>query len=1751
MAENSLNARIKVDADASPVDGLIKVLKRLEKVSADLANSLPAAAEALAEFGGAAEATKEASDGAVKSAKNLDKSIGGGQNAKKSTVGLKNYVKTVNDLRAVLGKGGPKPLNLFGDNQEAIGEIKELEAELLQLVNVYRTGFGQQELLADQFDTQSAVQELSDLRKAVSDLSQAASGSSGIDFNLDQTNSDLIEFTEQLEKANNIGEALTVGENALVQLQDFRQEANRIANDEIPEIQRELRRIGPAAEDGSQDAIQQVGELSQKLKTAQSRAQELGKGLREGQEEFARQVANQNKALGAFGFDQVTAEDIFPDQEQQKLRSIQQNIDKAALQSAERGAVKTSLNAFLSKDAQLDAVDDGIVNMTNHLPRLRYALYDVSQSLTVLGGGLIAVGVSLFKVNAEFERAFADVERTVFNATDKSTRAVSRLRNELVELSTSIPVGFAELAQIATLAGQLNVAEERVASFTGTVAKFSATTDVTIDAAATAFGRLDALVQGVDGQFEKLASSILAVGVNSVATESDIIAISAQIASIANIAGFSASELIGFSSALASVGTRPELARGTFTRLFTEIQQSVSEGGDQLEAFARTANQSVDQFTSAWGAGSGTEQVIAILRGLEEAGTDADRVLAELGITSVRDVPTLLKLAQGVEAVEEQIRIANIGFIEGIELNNQYGIISATISERLKVLQNTFASLIDTVGRSTAGFGLLIDSLSFVLKVVERLIDNPVTGTFLALAAAATIVSGAIFIFGGALTRAIASTVGLLTTMIEVNTAIAVTSLGVSKLNVDLTQLTVTTDKATTSFGALGAAAAGAGAKTRAAGIAARLGKIGAVILAITAVVGVIDILGEQFGFWGDSIDKTNDKLENFGTLQAAVKKDTEAFSKATSNTKGEFQVFNAEIQKSNVGLSERGRVIAAITGQEELFADSADGTSTVIKEQTFAIGENTKEVIKQELALRLYEDASKSVFNAEEARLAQQRVAIAQGKIAARQAEIDAGRIYDAYGAISAQDVLVEGEGRASYIGSPATAAVEELQDQSIAALLEVIQDPRLTVALQDSGFDISEWADAVASGNTRAAESIAEGLSPALEELATKLEEQNPELFADEIDMIRFAQEAGADALNNYNSLGDDMIEMLKQAAFEQAIFGDTTEETAEQIKNAQKDTFDEIMEAAFGPINAQNALNDSMVALGGTFANEGGAIAATSQELQTVLSNLWETSDGGEDAAQTFAGFYNAIVEGGYATGSQLEVLQGIILETYRTFMSQQINAAKQAVETQKIISQFAEPPERDLATVRLRNAQIELEKLEGAFDGFDFDVAKKVNIDGLTQGFNKATSSARGTADAVEEIVEETEEAVEEVRTLLDYASDLENVFSRAFSIRFGAAQGIDDIAEAWLAFTEQVEDAQGALEELQATQQDLSADRAIKEYFLSVAEAYDDELRAAQLRREIADLNREQADNQIELDRARSLTGNATDLTGQTEGGRQNRQALLGLVSNYQSYIGVLAESGASQDELRQATAKAKAEFIDQARELGFAEQDIMMYAAAFDDVRTAIDNVPRNITVDANVNPALQALNELNASLQTQIRAANDLNRALNQPVSAPSGGNGGKVEIVDRYEVIVRAKQAAGIGLSTPVASMTRAQRAAIGLPYYDGGFTGRGGAMDPAGIVHKGEYVVPQKYVNQSTGMPDPNFLAQLQNGMRGYQMGGFVGGASSGNDSGTMMVELSPYDRKLLSDAGNVQLRLNGKVVAEATNRSNVVDAQRGAN
>src|SRR5699024_11639797 len=116
--------------------------------------------------------------------------------------------------------------------------------------------------------------------------------------------------------------------------------------------------------------------------------------------------------------------------------------------------------------------------------------------------------------------------------------------------------------------------------------KFASSTDVSVDSSATAFGRLSELLIVTSDEYEILGSSILSVGVNSVATESQIIEISQQIAGIAGTAGLTADEVVGLSSALASIGTARGRPPGLVTGFCTTRSQATSQGGGRLEHLA-------------------------------------------------------------------------------------------------------------------------------------------------------------------------------------------------------------------------------------------------------------------------------------------------------------------------------------------------------------------------------------------------------------------------------------------------------------------------------------------------------------------------------------------------------------------------------------------------------------------------------------------------------------------------------------------------------------------------------------------------------------------------------------------------------------------------------------------------------------------------------------------------------------------------------------------------------------------------------------------------------------------------------------------------------------------------------------------------------------------------------------------------------------------------------------------------------------
>lgn len=421
----------------------------------------------------------------------------------------------------------------------------------------------------------------------------------------------------------------------------------------------------------------------------------------------------------------------------------------------------------------VESFTQSIMDMQNSV---RYAMYDVSRNTATAGAAVLALGVGAVVAAARWERAFADVERTV----QATPATLEQIRQGLISLSQDIPVSFTNLAEIASIGGQMGISANGIVAYTETIAKLTATTNLTADAASKALGRFKAFfaeaadpsLAVTDQTFSNLASSILKVGVNSVATESGIVNVATQISSMGAYAGFTADQVIGLSGALSSVGVPPELSRGVITRLFNTIGEAVSQNGTQLQDFARLAGVSSDQFRAAWGTDQFAYIFTNMVHGLGEVATsggDAVSALHDLGITSVRDVPVLLRLATAAGEVgtagsllAQTMNDARSGWRQNIELTLQYNKIADTLSERTKVLLQNFEALFATMGESAVGpVKELVNGLINLVKGFTTIASTPVGQTLGVITIAASVLAGTLLLMASGAARAFAGLQGL------------------------------------------------------------------------------------------------------------------------------------------------------------------------------------------------------------------------------------------------------------------------------------------------------------------------------------------------------------------------------------------------------------------------------------------------------------------------------------------------------------------------------------------------------------------------------------------------------------------------------------------------------------------------------------------------------------------------------------------------------------------------------------------------------------------------------------------------------------------------------------------------------------------------------------------------------------------------------------------------------------------------------
>jgi TP901 family phage tail tape measure protein len=635
-----------------------------------------------------------------------------------------------------------------------------------------------------------------------------------------------------------------------------------------------------------------------------------------------------------------------------------------ALANAHRGltaaqqANTSAASALAAEQRRVDAANRSLSESTRvsetQLNTVRYALYQVAAAYTAMGRVAIGAGADVAKTAIDFQSAFAQVTRTtglgeeVRQGVAGASESVAILRDEFVALSTQIPKSFGDLAAIGALGAQLGIAKADILDFTSVVAKFSATTNVSTEQAAQEFGRLGNLLDVPSSKFENLASSVSYLGTTSVATESEILAVAAQIGAVGTNAGLSAPYVVGLSTAMASLRIAPELARGATTRIFSNITRAVADGGDALNAYANVLG------TTSEKAGALFEQnpekfFSDLVTGLGQAndnGQNLTLILDSLGIKASRDVQVIQRLAGSYQLLGDYTGKAFESFTKGTYLDTSFQDIAVTTQAALTEMVNSFSAFKDSVGQAFLGpIKIAADALNGLFTVLSKLpaaITGPFAGILIAVGvlaafrAAMALAGAAILAFrtasaqltGGAITlRSVLQLLNQAQTQVAGSTSAAAVAARAQTVAFGGSSATIlgaagaTTALAETQVVATGTSLGlAAGFRT----VMAAIGPVGWTFLAIGALVGLLGGLSSDSNDAAKAAqelrqeqDALNQSWLSAGNgadaLQKAIRSDTTAYQEAQAAGQGVGDAYKVITQGTQTMADGSKKAVASI----------------------------------------------------------------------------------------------------------------------------------------------------------------------------------------------------------------------------------------------------------------------------------------------------------------------------------------------------------------------------------------------------------------------------------------------------------------------------------------------------------------------------------------------------------------------------------------------------------------------------------------------------------------------------------------------------------------------------------------------------------------------------------------------------------------------------------------------------------------------
>lgn len=340
----------------------------------------------------------------------------------------------------------------------------------------------------------------------------------------------------------------------------------------------------------------------------------------------------------------------------------------------------------------------------------------VGKKMTVgITAPVVGLGAAATKTAIDFESAFAGVRKTV----DATEEQFAELERGIRDMSKEMPASASDIAAVAEAAGQLGIQTENILAFTETMIGLGEATNLSAEEAATQLARFANIVQMSQGDFDRMGSTIVALGNNFATTEGEIVALSLRLAAQGKQIGLSEAQIAALAATMSSLGVEAEAGGTAMTTALKKMQTAVATGGDDLAGFASIARMSSEEFAEAFSKDA-IGALDAFVKGLAQSsaeGQNLTTVLADVGIKGIRESDTLLRMAGAADLLSGAVEQATAAWEENSALSDEVAQRYATTESQMAMLKNQVVDLAIDFGE------ILIPVLLDLIEAIRPLID--------------------------------------------------------------------------------------------------------------------------------------------------------------------------------------------------------------------------------------------------------------------------------------------------------------------------------------------------------------------------------------------------------------------------------------------------------------------------------------------------------------------------------------------------------------------------------------------------------------------------------------------------------------------------------------------------------------------------------------------------------------------------------------------------------------------------------------------------------------------------------------------------------------------------------------------------------------------------------------------------------------------------------------------------------------------